>query len=216
MDASQNLTIEVVSDFVCPWCYVGKRRLDKALSERPDLPVTVRWLPFQLSPDMPREGRNRLQHYQQIFGEQRAATIISTMRDTGLEEGIEFGDDPQSMSPNTLSAHTLMYWAQQDGGVDTHDLAERLFAAHHVRCDDIGDLQVLAEIAATVGLSGAEVSTRLQAGEGEAEVAAQVQEAVGRGVTGVPFFVINDRYGLSGAQPVEALIATLEQITAAA
>ena len=93
------LTIDVVSDIVCPWCYVGKKRLEAALAQRPDLDVNVNWQPYQLSPDMPREGRKRRDHYEQIFGSERAEQIMASMRQTGEEEGIAFGSDPEAMSP---------------------------------------------------------------------------------------------------------------------
>ena len=213
---SQPLHVEVVSDHVCPWCYVGKKRLEAAIAQRPDLEITVSWQPFQLSPDMPREGRNRLEHYKEIFGEQRANMIIESMKDTGREEGIEFGSSPDAMSPNTLSAHALMLWAREDGNVDVGELAEKLFHAHHVECADIGDHAVLSRIAGEVGMDGAAVAARLAAREDEARVAELIATAGSRGVTGVPFFIINNRYGLSGAQPADMFVAAFDQIAAEA
>ena len=100
-DMTNPIKIEIVSDHVCPWCYVGKRRLEAALAQRPELDVEVTWQPYQLSPDMPREGRKKLDHYREIFGEERAETIMGSMKDTGIEEGIAFGNDPDAISPNS-------------------------------------------------------------------------------------------------------------------
>ncbi|MEE4185710.1 MAG: DsbA family oxidoreductase [Gammaproteobacteria bacterium] len=213
---AQHLRIEVVSDPVCPWCFIGKRRLEQALALRPELQADVSWRPFQLNPDMPREGRLRSAHYAELFGEERARKIRATMRDTGREEGIEFGDAPDAVSPNTLQAHVLMYWAEQTDGVDTSLLADKLFAAHHVDCENLGDPAVLARIAGEVGMPAAQVEQRLRAGSDEAAVLALIEEARRRGVTGVPFFVLNERFGVSGAQPAEVLAGVFDQVLAAA
>ena len=159
MSATVPLHIEIVSDYVCPWCYVGKRRLESAIEQRPDLDIEVSWRPFQLSPDMPRSGRKRLEHYQQIFGAERAQTIMDSMKDTGHEEGIAFGSSPDAMSPNTLSAHVLTLWARENSSIDTNALAEKLFSAHHVDCENIGDHAVLSRIAGEVGMDAAQVQS---------------------------------------------------------
>lgn len=210
---ANSLHVEVVSDHVCPWCYVGKRRLEQAIARRPELAVTVSWQPFQLSPDMPREGRDRLVYYTEKFGEQRARQIMDSMKDTGAEEGIAFDTKPGARSPNTLSAHVLMLWAGGTHDVDVNELMEKLFYAHHVECEDIGDRAVLARIAGEVGMDSDEVSARLATGDDEDKVADLIQESVTRGVSGVPFFIINGRYGVSGAQPADELIAVFDQIS---
>lgn len=215
---NKELRIEIVSDFVCPWCYVGKKRLEAALKKfvvlQPDVQTTISWQPFQLSPDMPREGRNKLEHYREIFGEERALQIAESMRDTGIEEGIAFGVSPDAVSPNTLSAHVLLLWATEDDAVDANAVAEQLFHAHHVECADIGSHDVLAGIAEIAGMNSAEVRRNLAEGVDEVRVQEQIDIAKTRGVSGVPFFVLNDRYGLSGAQPPEVLAETFEQILA--
>ena len=209
---SEPVRIDIVSDFVCPWCYVGKKRLEQALQLVSDVPVEISWQPFQLSPDMPREGRRRADHYREIFGAERADQIMASMRDTGAEEGIAFGADPNAMSPNTLSAHTLLFWAAEDPGVDADAIAEALFAAHHVECADIGDHEVLVRIAAAAGMDGEAVRERLAAGDDEERVQTLISEAAARGVSGVPFYIVNDRYGISGAQPADVLADALRQI----
>ena len=211
---SQKLHIEIISDHVCPWCFIGKRRLEKALELCPDIVAEISWLPFQLSPDMPREGVKRDDHYREIFGEERAAQIANSMKDTGAEEGIVFGSSPDAMSPNTLAAHTLMLWASEAPGIDVNVLVEELFVAHHVECADLGDHDVLARIATKVGMDEASVREGLAVTKDEERVQELIQQSASRGVKGVPFFVINDRYGLSGAQPADTLADAFRQILA--
>jgi predicted DsbA family dithiol-disulfide isomerase len=208
----ETLRIEIVSDPVCPWCYVGKRRLEKALAQRPDLPVELRWSPFQLSPDMPREGVDRAAHYAKIFGEDRARMIMASMAETGREEGLAFQQKPGARSPNTLSAHVLMSWAQAAPDVDSSALAEKLFEAHHVANEDIGDPEVLARLAGEVGMDAGQVLADLRAGKDEETVKRQIQQSVARGVSGVPFFIFNDQYAVSGAQPAEAFVDLFDRL----
>jgi len=205
---SQKLQIEVVSDFVCPWCYIGKKRLEQALEMCPDIDAEVVWQPFQLSPDMPREGRNKQQHYAEIFGAEKAQEIAGRMQQTGEAEGIAFGSSVDAVSPNTLSAHVLLQWAEENPAVDVAALAERLFDEHHVNCSNIGDHALLAEIAAEFGMDHQQVLVNLAAGKDEEMVKNRIKDAVSRGVSGVPFFIVNGRYGLSGAQPPELLAET--------
>ena len=195
-----------------PWCFVGKRRLEAALAEHPDLNVTAAWQPFQLSPDLPREGRNRQDYYREIFGPERAATIMDRLKQTGEEEGISFGSHADAMAPNTLSAHVLMYWAGADDGIDVNDLAEKLFHAHHVACEDIGDHPVLTRIATEVGMDADDVAARLAAREDETSVKGLIATSTARGVSGVPFFIINGQYAISGAQPTDILLSAFDQI----
>lgn len=208
------VSIQIVSDVVCPWCYIGKRRLEKALAERPHLPVTVSWLPYQLSPDLPREGRDRREYYASIFGAERAQQIMERMKATGSAEGIAFDTPPGARAPNTLSAHVLMYWASRAPGVDQDALAEKLFAAHHEHGEDVGDHRVLARLAAEVGMDAGQVLEALRAGTDEDTVRAMIEQVRKAGVSGVPFFIINGEHGLSGAQPPETLLRLLDEVSA--
>ncbi len=214
------LQIQIVSDPVCPWCYVGKRRLEQALAARPALPVEIRWLPFQLSPDLPREGRDREAHYAAIFGPERAQTIRAQMQATGAAEGLRFETRPGARSPNTLLAHVLLHLAglpdARAAGVDQSALAEQLFAAHHTHSEDLGDPAVLARLAGEAGMDPVAVERRLRAGTDEPEVTAMIAAARESGVSGVPFFIFGGRYGLSGAQPVTTLVEVLDRLQAEA
>jgi predicted DsbA family dithiol-disulfide isomerase len=208
------IRIEIVSDPVCPWCYIGGRRLQKALAARPGLAANVRWLPFQLSPDLPREGRDRREHYASIFGPERAEQIMAGMAERGRDDGIAFQVKPGARSPNTLSAQVLLHWAGQQPGVDQGALAEALFAAHHEACDDIGDPAVLARIAGEHGMDAGQVLADLRSGKDEDAVTAQIDELRQLGIGGVPFFIFDRRLAVSGAQPPEAFLEVLDQLAA--
>ena len=211
----KTVNIEVVSDFACPWCFIGKRRLEQAIRLRPDLCTTVDWSPFQLNPNMPRKGSNRRDYYRTKFGEKGIKSLRENVNNAGLEEGIVFCDTPDAMAPNTLSAHVLMSWAIADENIDANDLAEEIFSAHHVACENIGDHEVLARIAGHAGMNKSRVSSRLVAGDDEDIVSGQIRRAAARGASGVPFFIINNRYGISGAQSAETLAAAFDQIAKA-
>jgi len=208
------LKVQIVSDLVCPWCYVGKRRLEEALRRRPDIQAEIEWLPFQLSPDMPREGRDRQAHYASIFGPERARAIMEGMARTGAAEGLAFASKAGARSPNTLSAHVLLYWAGLDPAVDQNALAERLFAAHHTESEDLGDVAVLARIAGEVGMDAATVARRLRAGDDEAAVRDLMDQARQAGIGGVPFFIFGGRYAVSGAEPPESLVEVVDRAAA--
>jgi predicted DsbA family dithiol-disulfide isomerase len=138
------------------------------------------------------------------------------MKETGVAEGIPFDTPPGARSPNTLSAHVLMYWASRSAGVDQNALAEKLFFAHHVRGEDVGNPVVLAGIATEVGMNGAEVLNALRAGTDEDTVRNLIDQARQAGVSGVPFFIFDGQYGLSGAQPPESILEVLDEINARA
>lgn len=206
------LSLEVVSDFACPWCYIGKRRLEKAIRLRPDLVLEVTWQPFQLNPDMPRIGRNRLDYYRDKFGLEGLENLRRQLDLAAAEEGLSFDYGPDAVAPNTLSAHVLMHWADDDKSIDSNTLAEKLFEAHHVNCENIGDRQVLARIAAELGMDEAGTGSRLAAGLDEDKVKARISHFASLGVGGVPFFIINDQYSISGAQPPEILASAFDRI----
>lgn len=208
------LRIDIVSDMVCPWCYLGKRRLETALAQRPGVQAEVRWLPFQLSPDMPREGRDRQEHYASIFGAERAREIMAGMARTAAAEGLHFEAKPGARSPNTLPAHALMVLAAATPGVDATALIEKLFAAHHSASEDLGSVDVLVRIAGEAGMDPAPVRQRLESRADEPAVASLMDQARQVGVTGVPFFIFDGRYAFSGAQPPEAIVELIDRILA--
>ncbi|MDQ2964066.1 MAG: DsbA family oxidoreductase [Pseudomonadota bacterium] len=209
------LFVDVVSDVVCPWCYIGKRKLETALArlraDEPDLAPTVRWHPFELNPDLPVEGIARAAYLEKKFGgKARAAEIYARVRAVGAEVGIAFDFDRIARQPNTRDAHRLIAWAQQRGAADS--LVERLFRAYFIDGRWIGERTELAALAADSGLPGDEARDMLASDLHLGEVAAEYREAQEAGITGVPFFIINGRTAVSGAHDPDVL---LEAIAAA-
>lgn len=205
------LTIDVYSDTVCPWCYLGKRRLDAALQARPALAVEVRWRPFELNPDMPAGGAERGEYLRRKFGDgARLREIQERLTMLGAAAGIDYRFDRISRMPNTRAAHALAALAGERQGA----VVEGLFRAYFEQGRDVGDLAVLAAVASDAGLDGAALRPRLAAAEAYASVAAEEREAQRLGITGVPFFVFAGRWAVSGAQESGALGAAIDQVVA--
>jgi predicted DsbA family dithiol-disulfide isomerase len=196
------LTIDIVSDVVCPWCYIGKRNLEAALASLPANGVAVQWRPYQLDPTIPAEGIARRVYLERKFGA-RVDEIYTRVAAAGREAGINFAFDRVERSPNTLDAHRLIRWAQSAGKQD--EIVERLFRDFFLEGRDIGDLAVLIEAASDAGMEHAVVE-RLLAGDADKDaVREEIATAQRLGVTGVPFFIFAGRFGLPGAQPAEVL-----------
>ncbi len=207
-------TIDVVSDVVCPWCYIGKRKLEAALAlpEAAKLPTAViRWHPFQLNPDMPTGGRSRKQYLQDKFGgAERAAAIYQRVREAGQTVGLALNIDAITLQPNTLAAHALLAFAQLDDA-DGGAVAERLFKAYFVENRFIGSTAVLVEIAEEAGLSGTAARTFMTDPKRLSEVARTDSELRGKGIGGVPLFVFNGHLAVSGAQDPVVLLQAMQQ-----
>jgi predicted DsbA family dithiol-disulfide isomerase len=208
------LFVDVVSDVVCPWCYIGKRKLEAALSrlgEEPGLAVTVRWHPFELNPDLPAQGVPRAAYLQAKFGgAARADEIYARVRAAGDEVGIAFAFERIQLQPNTFDAHRLIAWAQDRGGADR--LVERLFRAYFIEGRYIGAVDELVALAAEVALPADEARAMLMSEALRTAVDAESREARDAGIGGVPFFIFNGRTAVSGAHDPETL---LEAIAAA-
>lgn len=204
------LTIDVISDVVCPWCFIGKRHLESALAawrkdhlgeEKP----VVRWHPFQLNPQLPRSGVPRAEYIATKFGgPQRGKEIYARVANAGARAGIRFDFDRIAVQPNTLNAHRLIHHAGLGGKQDA--VAEALFRAYFLEGDDLSRDDTLAEIAARAGFDRNEISAYLASDEDKALIEDQDQHARSLGVEGVPFFIFNRRYSVSGAQPPEAIL----------
>jgi predicted DsbA family dithiol-disulfide isomerase len=201
------LTIDVISDVICPWCFIGKRRLEKALRDRA---ASVRWHPFQLNPDMPREGTDRKSYRIAKFGSwERSQELDARVAAAGRGEGIAFNFDKMARTPNTLDAHRTIWLAGVRGVQDS--VVEALFLAYFTDGRDLSDRATLAGIAAEAGLDRAGVDGLL-AGDGGLDVVSAGKERARRlRVSGVPFFVVNGRVALSGAQPPELFRQAFEQ-----
>ncbi|MHC5542699.1 DsbA family oxidoreductase [Singulisphaera rosea] len=206
------LNIDVISDVICPWCFIGKRRLEKALAGRL---ATVRWHPFQLNPDMPREGIDRRSYRIQKFGSwERSQGLDAQVAAAGRDEGIAFHFDKMARTPNTLDAHRLIWLAGERGMQDA--VVGALFLAYFTDGRDLSDRATLADIAADAGLDPTEVDELLEGNKGLDVVRAAEEQGRRLGVSGVPFFVVNGQVALSGAQPPELFRQAFEQLGEAA
>ena len=195
----KELTIEVASDVVCPWCYIGKKRLEKALLLVQEISPKVRWLPFQLNPAMPKEGMPRAEYRKAKFGSlERSHSLDARVIAEGKSEGIDFAFERIERTPNTSEAHKLIALAQNQGPV-----VGALFKAYFEEARDIGDPKVLADIAAQCGVKG---------WPGEARDVSDLEEDVrALGVSAVPTFIFDRKSGIAGAYPPESLAAAMKE-----
>jgi len=208
------LRVDVISDVVCPWCYLGKRHLERAIEQVADrFDVEVEWHPFQLNPDMPREGRDWAEYVTERFGSMdRLREGQARLIQAGKAQGIDYAFEKVSRAVNTLDAHRLIWFAKERGGLGKQDeVAEALFAANFLEGRDVGDRGTLLEIAEKAGLDRAEVEEMLGSKSGEEQVQFSEMQARQLGVSGVPFFIAGGKHAVSGAQPVEVLVSLLER-----
>ncbi len=220
MNTTTALTIDIVSDVVCPWCYIGKRKLEAALAlpEAAGLPpVHIRWHPFQLNPDLPIEGIPRQQYIETKFGgPQRAEEIYARVSAAAAAVGLDLNFDGITQQANTLSAHALIAFAQQSQGNGADNrignrVKESLLKACFIEGRFIGNLDVLVAIAVETGLDGDAARAYLSDPAHLAEVSQADAQARQMGVTGVPFFIFNQKVAVSGAQEPKALLAAMQQ-----
>ena len=215
---SNVMTIDVISDVVCPWCFIGRRRLGEALSiyaeKEPGVRPLVSWHPFQLNPDLPREGIDRRAYLEAKFGGwERAAQIYERVRAAGRTVGIDFAFERIQRQPNTRDAHRLISWAQSGGSAE--DLVEALFRAYFQEGRFVGDRNELAAIAGEAGLSPEAAHAYLESDEGVDTIDAMDRRVRELGVTGVPYFIFNGRVAVSGAQEGPTLVDAMTQAAAA-
>lgn len=205
------LPIIIVQDIVCPWCFIGKRRLELALARRPELRPDITWRPFQLNPAMPRGGMARDAYLAAKFGTGTDSDRIhGALAEAGASVGIAFRFDRIKRSPNTLDAHRLIRFAGRHGLAG--DLVETLFRGYFVEGRDIGDGATLADIAAESGLDRAEAARFLDSGGGLAEVIAEERDVRRLGITSVPCFIFDRQYALSGAQEPEFFLPVFDLV----
>jgi predicted DsbA family dithiol-disulfide isomerase len=204
------ITIDVVSDVVCPWCYVGKHRLERALALMPERNFAIFWRPFQLDPTIPKGGMPRQAYLERKFGRERLADLHKPLIEIGKAEGIPFAFDKITRSPNTLDAHRLLRWAHEAG--KQNEMADRLFALYFTEGADIGDHGVLTKAAAEIGLDAALVAQLLPTEADLDPVIAEINGAQKMGISGVPTFIFAARFALSGAHPPETIKKAVEQL----
>lgn len=203
--------LDIFSDPVCPWCYIGKGLLDRALEGKPEHPFTIEWHPFQLNPEMPPEGVARAPYLEAKFGgPERAAQIYARVAEAARLAGLGIDFDAMTRVPNTLDAHRLIHWAGLEGRQGA--MVSRLFRAYFREGRDIGDAATLAALAGDVGMDP-KVAARLLASDADREdVRARDEHARSRGVSAVPTYVIANQYALSGAQPVALWSQVIDEI----
>lgn len=196
------MQIEIILDTVCPWCFIGKRRFERALDMRPQSDLSVVWSPYQLNPTMPAGGMERKSYLAAKFGgPERAERQNERLVQTGLEEGIDFNFAAIKRTPNTINSHRLIYYAQRAG--DQEPVVEALFRSFFFDGLDIGDPDILADIGAANGLNRSELDRYLRSDEDRSLIQAQDEKARQAGITGVPCYVIDGQYAVSGAQSPE-------------
>ena len=201
--------IDVYADPVCPWCFIGKRRLERTLAARDDVAATVTWRPFQLNPEMPAEGMSQAVYLRSKFGGlERAAKFHDVIAEAGRSERIAFDFGAIRHTPNTLDAHRLIRFAGAHGR--QNEIVEALFSAYFLTGENIGDHGVLARIAYTAGLDGYAVKAYLASKADQPEVAAEDLRARRMSIDAVPCFIVNGQYAISGAQEPEAFFPLLD------
>lgn len=204
------MQIDFISDSVCPWCFIGKRRLARAMAQRPDINFDVRFRPFRLDPTIPKGGLERRAYLTAKFGEkggiEEAQRVIAA---EGAKEGIEFDFAAIERAPNTLDSHRLIRWAAMTGVQD--EVVERLFAAYFENGEDIGDIRILADIADVSGMDGAQIADMLEGDQDLALVEREDQLAREMGVTGVPAMIFANKVAVSGAREPEVLTMVIDK-----
>ena len=206
---AERFTIDVVSDVICPWCFLGKRRLDVALAAM-DKDVFIRWRPYMLDPTIPPQGLDREQYMLNKFGAERLKTIHDPLIEAGKEIGVPYNFDLITRTPNSLDAHRLIRWAHT---VERQtEMVERLFMAYWSEGKDVGDRDVLAQCAGEAGINAQQIRELLDTTQDVEETNAEIQHATNIGVTGVPTFILGQSYALVGAQSPEVLADAINRV----
>ncbi len=203
------MKIDVYSDTICPWCFIGKRRLERALAERPQPDLAITWRPFQLNPEMPPGGMDRRRYLALKFGGPTGAReVYEQVRQAGRSEDIDFAFEAIERTPNTLNSHRLIRYAGAAGLQG--QVVQALFDSYFLEARDLGDLDVLVAAAEAAGLDSGKVRAYLDSGEDAEAVRAEDARARQIGIQGVPTYILNDKYVLSGAHPPEVLFHMFE------
>src|SRR5579859_2977554 len=213
MSALKPLKIDIVSDVVCPWCYIGKKRIEDALALASDVPVEVSWRPFFLNSWVPSEGISRDEYLTAKFGSPEAYKgIAGRVVAAAGEEGLSYHPELVKRQPNTIDCHRLIHWAEAQGKAAA--MKQRLMELYFRDGGDLTDTDVLVQAAADVGLDAEDMRKRLATDEDVELISAQAKEASDKGISGVPTFVFAQKYAVSGAQPAEQLAAAIRQVSA--
>lgn len=215
MTDKNQVTIDVVSDVVCPWCFLGLKRLENALAALPDIDAEIRWRPFQLDPTIPSEGKDRKAYMLAKFSdEDRLHQIHANLVTLGAVEGIAFDFDAITIAPNTLDAHRVIRWAAASGEGVQGRLVRSLFSLYFEQGKNIGDHAVLVEAAREAGMDPAVVEALLPTDTDREEVTNEIVTASRMGITGVPCFLLDGKYAVMGAQDATTLADAIRQVAA--
>lgn len=214
MSDTQPVRIDVVSDVVCPWCFIGKHRLEKALALRPDIPVEVHWRPYFLNEWIPREGISREQYLTTKFGSpERYKGIAQRVTAAAAEEGLVYASDKMTRQPNTLDCHRLIRWAEGIG--KAADMKQRLMDLYFTEGADLTNHAVLVQAATDVGLDPEDVRAALASDQDVEQIEREAQSAKEAGIEGVPCFIFGDKFAVSGAQSPEYLAEAIDRMAQA-
>ena len=214
MTEHQPVRIDVVSDVVCPWCFIGKHRLEKALALRPDIPVEVHWRPYFLNDWIPREGISREQYLTTKFGSpERYKGIAQRVTAAAAEEGLTYASDKMKRQPNTLDCHRLIRWAETEG--KAAEMKQKLMDLYFTQGADLTDRETLVQAAASVGLDAKTVREGLASDQDVAEIEREALSAKEAGIEGVPCFIFGGKFAVSGAQSPEYLAEAIDRMAQA-
>ncbi|SPF76247.1 hypothetical protein ALP8811_01249 [Aliiroseovarius pelagivivens] len=207
------IRLDIFSDPICPWCYIGKTRLDYALETRPDHPFQVHWHPFQLNPEMPPEGMDRRTYLENKFGgQEKAVKAYLPVIEEAAASGVEINLEAIKRTPNTMNAHRVIHWAGLESKQNA--VVDRLFRAYFVEGRDIGENDVLCDVAAGAGMDGEMVARLLSSSADASDLLARDMDARSKGVNSVPTFLIANQHVVPGAQPIKLWQQVIDDITA--
>ena len=199
---TQTVKLDIMSDPICPWCYIGKTHLDKALAAVPEHPFVIEWHPFQLNPDMPDAGMDRREYLERKFGgKDGAVRAYAPVVEHAENAGLKIDFEGMKRTPNTLDAHRLIHWAGIEGKQDA--VVDALFKAYFVDARDIGSHEVLADIADSVGMDAAVVLKLLQSDADREDIRTRDSHSREMGVSSVPTYIVANQHAVPGAQPPE-------------
>ncbi len=205
--------LDILSDPICPWCYIGKANLDRALEKRADHPFEIEWHPFQLNPEMPEGGMDRRDYLETKFGgKEQAVQVYARIAEAAEAAGIDIDFGAIKRTPNTINAHRLIHWAGIEGRQTP--IVSAMFRAYFKEGRDIGDVDVLADLADTAGMDAAVVLKLLASDSDLEDIRARDTWARERGVTGVPTFIVAQQHAVPGAQPAELWAKVMDDIAA--
>ncbi len=209
---AEAIKLDIMSDPICPWCYIGKAHLDRALQDHPDHPFAIEWHPFQLNPDMPREGMDRRSYLERKFGgKEGAVRAYAPVVEHAEKAGLKINFEAMQRTPNTLDAHRLIHWA----GIEGRQTAavSALFKAYFVDARDIGDAEVLADIADSIEMDAAVVTRLLKSDVDAQDIRDRDAHSRKMGVNSVPTFIVANTHAVPGAQPPELWAQVIADLT---